>query len=107
MIRQYGFIVKAANYDYKKDCSVLETALFRTKIVGVRSDMEAVIVAKDLIHEGVQVIELCGGFGKKSADKIISEVNSNVPIGFVTFSEKEELKLSQLISGENEAINQS
>ena len=92
MINKYGFIVKAANYDYKKDRTVLETELFQTQVVGVSTDDEAVIVAKCLIQDGVQVIELCGGFGKESAYKVISEVNSNVPIGFVTFTETEQDK---------------
>lgn len=100
MIVSYGFIVKAANYDYKHDCSVLETELFRTVIIGVRSDDEAVTVANALIDSGVQVIELCGGFGKESADSIISKVNSHIPIGYVTFSETEELKLSKMLRGE-------
>lgn len=103
MICKYGFIVKAANYGYRIDNSVIETELFRTEIVDVSTDDEAVIVAKNLIKNGVQVIELCGGFGEESADQIISAVDSNVPIGFISFTKNEQLKLAQLINGKANA----
>jgi len=103
VISKYGFIVKAANYDYQCDNKTLETTLFTTVIAGVKSDNEAIIVAKEMVSSGVQVIELCGGFGQESADCIISKVNTNVPIGYVIFSEAEQKKLSEFMSGETEA----
>ena len=98
MIQQYGFIVKDKSYDYHNDKSSMNTKEFFTEIVGVSSDDEAVLVAKEMINRGVQVIELCGGFGSKSAEYIIAQLDTNIPIGYVTFSDKENQKLVHHLS---------
>ncbi|CZF83058.1 hypothetical protein GCE9029_03612 [Grimontia celer] len=95
MISHYGFIIKAPDYQQDEHQSVIESPLFRTEVLGVRSDEEAVIAARALIKSGAQVVELCGGFGAESAEKIIAALGSDVPIGFVSFSEQELIKLGE------------
>ena len=50
-----------------------------------------------MINQGIQVIELCGGFGQESAEFVIAQLDTQVPIGYVTFSSKEQQKLTRLI----------
>ncbi|EOD79925.1 hypothetical protein D515_01058 [Grimontia indica] len=95
MISHYGFIIKAPDYQQHEHQSVIESPLFRTEILGVSTDEEAIDAATRLIANGAQVIELCGGFGAESAEKIIAALGSDVPIGFVNFSEQELKKLGE------------
>ncbi|WP_440886771.1 DUF6506 family protein [Vibrio sp. WZ-1] len=98
MIQRYGFIVKAGGYDSRSDSTILDTLGFSTQVVGVGSDEQAILVAKRMIDSGIQVIELCGGFGSESAQHIISSLDSNVPVGYVTFSDEESAKLEQMLA---------
>ena len=98
MLQRYGFIVKAPGYDAKNANQTMVTKGFITKMVGVSSDDEAMVVAKEMIADGIEVIELCGGFGEQSAQKIIAALDSNVPIGYVCFSESENRKLEDLFA---------
>ncbi|MDU7163150.1 MAG: DUF6506 family protein [Anaerococcus vaginalis] len=53
------------------------------EIIGVRNLEQAKEVAKSLIGI-VDVIELCGAFGKEGAREIIDATNGKIPVGFVT-----------------------
>ncbi|GGJ05749.1 hypothetical protein GCM10007978_49180 [Shewanella hanedai] len=96
-LTHYGFIVLAKGYQPKIQRSVMENEHFKTQVIGVSSVEDAVTVANDLIKEGVQVIELCGGFGEDNANKVINSLDSQTPIGFVGFSVSETQKLSKLL----------
>ncbi|WP_299944149.1 DUF6506 family protein [uncultured Microbulbifer sp.] len=98
MIRQYGFIVKAKSYDYHHHKTVMDAADFFTEVIGVSNDDDAVLVARGMVERGVQVIELCGGFGSESAEYIISQLDTDIPVGYVTFNEKENQKLVRILS---------
>ncbi len=98
MINQYGFIVKAENYDGNTDSTTLNTTGFSTQVIGVSSNDEAIVVARKMIEQGIQVIELCGGFGLESAQYISRSLNTDVPIGYVTFHDNEQLKLDKMLS---------
>lgn len=97
MLEKYGFIVKANNYRHTKDSARLDTEGFSTQVVCVSSDEEAIFAAKTMINQGIQVIELCGGFGQESAEFVIAQLDTQVPIGYVTFNSKEQQKLTRLI----------
>jgi Family of unknown function (DUF6506) len=42
-------------------------------------------VAADLLKEGIQAIELCGGFGAAGVAKIVDAVEGKIPVGVVRF----------------------
>lgn len=102
MIKHYGFIVKSDNYDFHHDKTTMSTADFTTNTVGVSCDDDAILVAQKMIEDGVQVIELCGAFGAESADYIISCLDTNIPIGYVTFSKNENQKLERILAGNSD-----
>jgi hypothetical protein len=52
-------------YDSTKQRAGLDNGVFRTEIVGVSIVEEATDVSRSLISSGVQLIELCGGFGEE------------------------------------------
>jgi len=97
-LTSYGFIVLAPDYKASLNRTVMENENFRTEVVGVSSVDEAIVVAKELIENGIQLIELCGGFGESNASLIIDSVKSNVPIGFVGFTDKEQEKVEVLLN---------
>jgi hypothetical protein len=53
--------------------------------VGVSSVAEAPDVARKLLSEGVELIELCGGFGGGGLAAVIAAVDNKVPVGAVFY----------------------
>jgi hypothetical protein len=53
--------------------------------VGVKDIAEAESVAQQLVAEGAQLIELCGGFGGAGLGAIVSSVQGKVPVGAVFY----------------------
>lgn len=53
--------------------------------VGVRTIGEASAVARRLIGEGVELIELCGGFGGEGLSAVVQAVAGKVPVGAVFY----------------------
>lgn len=53
--------------------------------VGVSSVADAPDVARRLVADGVEFIELCGGFGGAGLGSVISAVENRVPVGAVFF----------------------
>jgi len=46
---------------------------------------EAVVISKQLVEEGVQAIELCGGFGHLGTAMIVEAVGDKAVVGVVRF----------------------
>lgn len=53
--------------------------------VGVRNISEAAAVARRLSGEGVELIELCGGFGGEGLGIVVNAVEGKVPVGAVFY----------------------
>ena len=53
--------------------------------VGVPTVAEAPAVARQLVADGVELIELCGGFGGAGLGSIVSAVENRVPVGAVFY----------------------
>lgn len=53
--------------------------------IGVRSVDEAPQIARTLADEGVELIELCGGFGGAGLGEIVAAVGGRVPVGSVFY----------------------
>lgn len=87
-ITNYGFIVKGEGYNARTNKSTLDSGTFKTTVVGVETEEQAIEVAKQMFAEGIQIVELCGGFDSKSADKIMDVLENSMPVGYVTFSRR-------------------
>ncbi len=79
-LTRFGFIVTGDNFVQYQG-----TDAFTMKVVGVRDPSEGVEAAQEMVAEGIQLIELCGGFSPVWAGKIIEAIAYAVPVGVVAY----------------------
>ncbi|MFI0787461.1 DUF6506 family protein [Streptomyces lydicus] len=84
-LTHWGFIYTAAGSAAGGEVYVVDTGRCRTVLVGVGRAEEGVEVARRLVEEGVQLIELCGGFGPVWAGRVIEAIGGAVPVGTVGY----------------------
>jgi len=75
-----------AGLDPKKHRAVFETPTISCVIIGNKDVAEAANTAKKLVkEEGIQLIELCGGFGPVGTAKVIEAVGDKIPVASVSY----------------------
>ena len=79
-LKKFGFIVTGGRFRQEQGTSNLHVT-----VVGLLEKKEAVDVARQMVVEGIQLIELCGGFGPVWAGKIIEAIDHAVPVGAVMY----------------------
>ncbi|MCK8679787.1 DUF6506 family protein [Streptomyces lichenis] len=81
----FGFLFTGRGLDPDRDRTVIERDGFRAVIVGMADPAQGPEVAAALVDEGIQLIELCGGFGPVWTAKVIEATKSRIPIGSVGY----------------------
>jgi len=84
-LRRFGFIVKGAGYDPAKHTVTLASAEITTVMVGVATPEQALPVARAMVADGVQLLELCGGFGPIWTAQVIAAIDGKIPVGAVAY----------------------
>ena len=84
-LTRFGFIGTGAGLDPGLHRQHLRSDAFEMVTVGVTSPAQALPVACELVAEGIQLIELCGGFGPVWTAKIHDAIGGAVPIGAVGY----------------------
>ena len=84
-LRKFGFIVTGKGLDPQRNRMQMRSELFEMIAVGVATAEAGVPVACALVEEGVQLLELCGGFGPVWTAKIIEAIGGRVPVGSVAY----------------------
>lgn len=79
-LERFGFIVTGDDFEQMQG-----TSKFQMKVVGVKRPEQGIAVAQQMVAEGIQLIELCGGFSPVWAGKIIEAINYAVPVGVVAY----------------------
>ena len=79
-LHRFGFIVTGDEFT-----QIQGTDKFRMKVVGVSRPEQGIAAAKAMVAEGIQLIELCGGFSPVWAGKIIEAIDYAVPVGVVAY----------------------
>ncbi len=79
-LKKFGFIVTGDDFEQYQG-----TEAFSMKVVGVKDASQGVEVARAMVAEGIQLIELCGGFSPVWAGKIIEAIDYKVPVGVVAY----------------------
>ncbi len=80
-----AFIFVAPEADAERHRAVVTCPEVELTVVGVRDYAAAEEVARRLVEEGVQAIELCGGFGHEGAARIARAVRGKAAVGVVRF----------------------
>jgi hypothetical protein len=80
-----AFIFLAPQADPSQHQAEIQTPQVTLLIRGVQNYQEAVILAQQLVTEGVQALELCGGFCNIGTAKIVEAVKHKIPVGTVRF----------------------
>ena len=84
-LNAFGFIFTGRGLNPAEHRSVIQRGDFRAVMVGVSEPSQAVSVAKELVADGIELIELCGGFGPVWTGKIIEAIEGRVPVGSVGY----------------------
>jgi hypothetical protein len=84
-LTHFGFIVTGAQLDPMTHRSVMQSPAFRMTAMGVASPAQGAAAAQQLVKEGVQLIELCGGFGPKWTAQVQEAIGHVVPVGAVGY----------------------
>ncbi|MCP3020628.1 DUF6506 family protein [Cupriavidus basilensis] len=92
-LTKFGFIVTGDQF-----VQLQGTAKFSMRVVGVSHPSEGIEAAQAMITEGVQLIELCGGFSPVWAGKIIEAIDYAVPVGVVAYGPESIAAMHKLFS---------
>lgn len=86
-LRSYAFIFLSPGFDANKHVATMESDSCHFKTVGIdiNHKEQVVDVAKQLAAEGVQMIELCGGFGPYWVTKVSEAIGDKIPVGGVAY----------------------
>jgi len=79
-LTRFGFIVTGGRFVQEQG-----TDDFSMTVVGVDHPSEGVAAAEQMVAEGIQLIELCGGFSPVWAGRIIEAIDYAVPVGVVAY----------------------
>jgi len=82
----WAYIYEHPDTDPAADRVVIDRGGQRTLLVPVPAASMAADVARALVAEGVELIELCGGFSVTAAAAVATAVEGQVPVGHVTFA---------------------
>lgn len=99
-LRYWAYIFISPGFDATQHVSVMESKECRLKIVGIDiNQKEQVIdVVKQLVAEGVQLIELCGGFGPTWITKASEAIQGAIPIGGVFYGPEARKPMLEILS---------
>ena len=84
-LERFGFIVTGPGLDPAQHRTELHSEKFLAVIVGVTEPAQAIPVARQMLAQDVQLIELCGGFGPIWTAKVIEELDGAIPVGSVGY----------------------
>ena len=84
-LTHWGFIFTGPGNDPSRTRVVTGSKACRLTAVGVERPEQGIEVARQLVAEGVQMIELCGGFGPIWTGRILEAIGGAVPVGAVGY----------------------
>lgn len=86
-LNYWAYIFLSPGFDENSHTTEMSSTSCRVKLVGIdMNEKEKVVdIAKKLVADGVQMIELCGGFGPLWIAKITEAIKGAVPVGSVAY----------------------
>jgi Family of unknown function (DUF6506) len=84
-LTKFGFIVTGSSLDPARHRIVMSSDRFEMIAIGVSEPSQGIAIAKQLVGEGVQLLELCGGFGPIWTARVIDAISGKIPVGSVGY----------------------
>ncbi|PCI87819.1 MAG: hypothetical protein COB24_05210 [Hyphomicrobiales bacterium] len=97
-LTKYGYIILGDGYQAEQHRVTISSAHFSSSIICGKTIRDAILIAKQMVLDGIEVIELCGEFGQSGAFQIVNAINCKVPVGYVSFVSYEHDKLTDFLS---------
>jgi hypothetical protein len=97
-LTRFGFIVTGAGLDPEQHRVVLASGRFTMIAIGIAGPEDGPRAARALVAEGVELIELCGGFGPLGAAAVIDAIGGAVPVGAVGYGPEAIAPLARLFA---------
>ena len=91
--------------DPKKHHQVLETSKVRIEIYAVDCYEKGEALSKQLVDDGILLIELCESWGYEGAARISRAVQHRVPVGVITHPQQNARGLSEIMKGSENTYN--
>jgi hypothetical protein len=95
-LQRFAMIIKGPGYDPAVHRAQMASAHFSTDVICVSTVEQAFACAQQLVANGVQLIELCGGFSAENALALELSIGGRVPVGLVQYSAAQQLRLGAL-----------
>ncbi|GMB00496.1 DUF6506 family protein [Pelosinus sp. IPA-1] len=80
-----AFIFIAPENDEKIHNAIINAPVVQLHVVGVENYQEGELVARRMVEQGIEAIELCAGFGIEGVAKIKAAVKGKAIVGVVRF----------------------
>lgn len=99
-LKYWAYVFLSPGFDPNKQHSLLESNQSKVKLIGIelKRKEDVLQVAKKLVEEGVQMIELCGGFGPIWVTKVLEEIQHAVPVGCVMYGPEARKAILDILS---------
>ena len=99
-LRYWAYIFLSPGFNRDEHQVTMESSQTRMKAIGIDMDKkeEVIEIAKQLVEDGVQMIELCGGFGPNWVAKVSEAIHYVVPIGTVMYGPEARKPMLEILS---------
>ncbi len=96
----FAYIFLGPDLDPKENRAVIKTPKLTFTTVGIafHNKEQVIDIAKEMIANGAQMIELCGGFGPIWIAKVSEAINGKVPVGSVAYGPEARKPLVDLLT---------
>lgn len=82
---KWGFVYTLGDVTSQPRRDVLGSTSCQLICIGIPTPEDAADAAKELLQEGVELIELCGAFAAPGLASVLAEVGDRVPVGAVFY----------------------
>jgi predicted polyphosphate/ATP-dependent NAD kinase len=93
---KFGFVVVGSGLSPAEHRVHMRSPAFEMIAVGISSPDHGPEAARALVAEGVQLIELCGGFGAIWTARVLEAIGHAVPVGAVSYGPEAIAPLARL-----------
>lgn len=102
-LHKWAYIYLSPGFD--AEANTVRSHSDRCEFIAIGLDFadkaKVVDVARDLHAQGVQMIELCGGFGPLWIAKVSEALGGAIPVGSVAYGPEARRPMLDLLAGEN------